>query len=254
MAEVKTNGQYVRTEWNVGDIIGAEDLNHLEKRAAYNIIAQDEEPTDTQTVTIDDNTTFTQEEVKTHNQIWINTTVDTLENHQVPEIDDENVSETDTWSSQHMVETFARNDVKNDDASSPITAFTETQKDNIAYNSGTVRDKYLAPLFSASSSYNVGDYVMYNNKLYRCITAIETGGSWSTYSSRFTEVSMGDEVSGLKSDLRNSIATFSYNKQLFNFVYGTWTSAGVKNNNMQRVRIDELVPINNIKILSYGRK
>lgn len=49
----------------------------------------------------------------------------------------------------------------------------------------------IADDFSASSTYSIGDYAVYNKKLYRCITAITTAGAWD--SAKWTEISvMGD--------------------------------------------------------------
>lgn len=36
----------------------------------------------------------------------------------------------------------------------------------------------IASTFSASSTYKVGDYILYNHNLYRCKTAITTAGAW----------------------------------------------------------------------------
>ena len=35
-----------------------------------------------------------------------------------------------------------------------------------------------APAFSTTSTYAVGDYVTYNNKVYKCTTAVSTAGAW----------------------------------------------------------------------------
>lgn len=49
----------------------------------------------------------------------------------------------------------------------------------------------IADDFSTSKTYAIGDYAIYAKKLYRCITAITTAGSWD--SSKWTEISvMGD--------------------------------------------------------------
>lgn len=53
--------------------------------------------------------------------------------------------------------------------------------------------------FSVSSTYAVGDYCIYNNKLYRCTTAISTAGAWD--SSKWAETQIGDEFSSLNSNL-----------------------------------------------------
>jgi len=61
-------------------------------------------------------------------------------------------------------------------------------------------DNYNTPNFSTSSSttYAVGDYVMYNGKLYKCTTAT-TGGTW--VSGNWTEAVLSDEVSDLSRHL-----------------------------------------------------
>ena len=53
--------------------------------------------------------------------------------------------------------------------------------------------------FSTSSTYAVGDYCIYNNKLYKCTTAISTAGAWD--SSKWTETQIADEFSSLNSNL-----------------------------------------------------
>lgn len=68
-------------------------------------------------------------------------------------------------------------------------------------------DNYNTPNFSTSSSttYAVGDYVMYNGKLYKCTTAT-TGGTW--VSGSWTEAVLSDAVSDLSrhlGDLENAI-------------------------------------------------
>ena len=43
----------------------------------------------------------------------------------------------------------------------------------------TLSTNNIAPLYSASSTYQVGSYVMYNNQLYICNTAITTAEEWT---------------------------------------------------------------------------
>lgn len=57
----------------------------------------------------------------------------------------------------------------------------------------------IAPAYSASSTYAVGDYVTYSNKLYECTTAITTAEAWN--SSHWAETSVSSEVTDLKDDL-----------------------------------------------------
>lgn len=75
----------------------------------------------------------------------------------------------------------------------------------------------IAPAYSASSTYAVGDYVTYNNKLYECTTAITTAEAWN--SSHWTETSVSSEVSDLKGDLNKhtfEILPSDYNNRVAN--------------------------------------
>ena len=53
----------------------------------------------------------------------------------------------------------------------------------------------IAANYSASSTYAVGDHVLYNNALYQCKTAIETAEEWTA--EHWTAVKVADEVSDL---------------------------------------------------------
>lgn len=55
----------------------------------------------------------------------------------------------------------------------------------------------IAPTYSASSTYAVGDYVIYNAQLYKCNTAITTAEAWTA--SHWTQISLSGEVINLKS-------------------------------------------------------
>ena len=57
----------------------------------------------------------------------------------------------------------------------------------------------VAPAYSASSTYAVGDYVIHNSNLYRCTTAITTAEAFTA--AHWTQVLLGNDVSDLKSDL-----------------------------------------------------
>lgn len=58
-------------------------------------------------------------------------------------------------------------------------------------------ENYNTPDFSTSSTYQVGDYVMYKGKLYKCTTAITTSGAWD--SSKWSLAILSDDVTDLKS-------------------------------------------------------
>lgn len=50
----------------------------------------------------------------------------------------------------------------------------------------------VAPLYSSSSTYAVGDYVLYQDTLYRCVTPITTAESWTA--AHWTAVVLGDDI------------------------------------------------------------
>ena len=58
----------------------------------------------------------------------------------------------------------------------------------------------IADVYSESSTYAVGAYVLYENKLYRCTTAVSTAGAW-TGVSNWTLVTVDDELTQLKDSL-----------------------------------------------------
>lgn len=61
----------------------------------------------------------------------------------------------------------------------------------------------LAPAYSTSGTYAVGDYVTYNGDIYRCTTAISTAEAWTA--AHWTRVAIGDELSSTKADINNKI-------------------------------------------------
>ena len=62
-------------------------------------------------------------------------------------------------------------------------------------------ENYNTPDFSTSSTYQVGDYVMYQGKLYKCKTAITTGGAWD--STKWSLAILSDDVADLNSTLNS---------------------------------------------------
>lgn len=54
----------------------------------------------------------------------------------------------------------------------------------------------MAPEFSATSTYAVGDFCIYKDVLYRCTTAITTAGAWN--SNKWISVKTMSEVKRLK--------------------------------------------------------
>lgn len=66
---------------------------------------------------------------------------------------------------------------------------------------GSLASGVLAPTYSTSKTYAVGDYVYYSGNLYRCTTAITTAEAWT--SGHWTQVAIAPEVSDVKSDFHN---------------------------------------------------
>lgn len=60
-------------------------------------------------------------------------------------------------------------------------------------------DNMIAPEYSPNKTYNVGDYVVQSDRLYRCISAIEEIEEWTP--AHWSQVSIGEEVDDLKSAL-----------------------------------------------------
>lgn len=65
-------------------------------------------------------------------------------------------------------------------------------------------ENYNTPEFSTTKTYAVGDYVIYQGKLYKCTTAVTTAGSWN--SSNWALAVLSDDVSSLNNAL-NEIAS-----------------------------------------------
>lgn len=65
-------------------------------------------------------------------------------------------------------------------------------------------ENIVAPQYSSSSPYNIGDYVIYNDLLYRCITTIGTSGeSWT--SGHWTQVNVGNQLKTTKNTIADLV-------------------------------------------------
>ena len=64
----------------------------------------------------------------------------------------------------------------------------------------TKTQQMIAGVYSTSGTYAVGDYVTYDGKLYRCVTAIDTAEAWTV--AHWTEVTVGGDVADLKSAIQ----------------------------------------------------
>lgn len=63
--------------------------------------------------------------------------------------------------------------------------------------------------YKTTKAYKAGDYVIYDDKLYKCTSAC-TAGSWATNSSHFTQDTLTNAVSQLNNDLSKYIQLYSY--------------------------------------------
>lgn len=61
--------------------------------------------------------------------------------------------------------------------------------------------------FSTANTYVVGDYVLYNNQLYRCTTAITSAGAWD--STAWILVTIGNELATLNAETKNDVLYFT---------------------------------------------
>lgn len=72
-------------------------------------------------------------------------------------------------------------------AATPLAV--KTVADSVAYKADSTS---LAPAFSSSSTYAVGDYVTYEGMLYKCTTAVSTAGAWNA--ANWTAVAVTNEM------------------------------------------------------------
>ena len=69
----------------------------------------------------------------------------------------------------------------------------------------------IAEAYDADSTYAVGDYVMHDNELFRCTTAIETAEAWNA--AHWTKVSLADDMAEANNDIVNLGAAVSVNTE-----------------------------------------
>ena len=98
----------------------------------------------------------------------------------------------------------------------------------------------IAPEYSSTSIYNVGDYVVQSDKLYKCINAIESAEEWTP--AHWNQVSIGKEVSDLKNSLR--IKT-SDNQNLWEIGHiDSNSGSNASGDTYSRIRTKGLIPSN----------
>lgn len=118
------------------------------------------------------------------------------------------ITTAESWNSGHWTEVKVGSEVK--DAKNGVTAvdsnfvkatatqsFTDVQKNTARTNINAANSDVIADTYDATKTYAVGDYVIYNGKLYRCNTAISTAEAWTA--AHWTETQMTDDVADLKS-------------------------------------------------------
>lgn len=69
-------------------------------------------------------------------------------------------------------------------------------------------DDMIAPEYSPTETYNVGDYVVQSDHLYRCISTIETAEEWTP--EHWTAAKVADEVSDLNRALMKEIVSTNF--------------------------------------------
>lgn len=95
----------------------------------------------------------------------------------------------------------------------PVSNTDQTYHNNAKYYAQVAEDAaetasaaygtdLLAPTYSASKTYAIGDHVIYNGGYYACNTAITTAEAWTA--AHWTKLAVGEEVTDLKSALRDS--------------------------------------------------
>ena len=106
----------------------------------------------------------------------------------------------------------------------------------------------LAPAYSTSATYAVGAYVTHNGGLYRCITAITAGESWT--SGHWTAAKLGPDLANLKSALEEfedadqstkivSVPTFTIEQG--NFTTGGQKGTSTSSTYSKRIRTAEFI-------------
>lgn len=98
----------------------------------------------------------------------------------------------------------------------PVSSTDQTYHNNAKYYAQAAEDaaetasaaygtNLLAPTYSATNTYAVGDHVIYDGGYYACNTAITTAEAWTA--AHWTRLTVGGEASDLKSALNDSFAS-----------------------------------------------
>lgn len=116
----------------------------------------------------------------------------------------------------------------------------------------TVEDasEIVAPEFDSTQAYEVGDYVMYNAKLYKANTATAANDGW--IAARWTQVTVIGTINDQIGELKAHVEDGLYISNNFSWENGNISATGVNNNtNRQyRVRTVGFIQDNSIEMLA----
>lgn len=101
-------------------------------------------------------------------------------------------------------------------------------------------------VYSSSKAYSVGDHVIYNNKVYKCITAC-SAGSWTTNQSCFSQTTLTSAVTDLNSSLNQ------FKTQLIDIHIGNVAVGGANSGtyNLSSLEINKILAITPITSNSH---
>lgn len=113
----------------------------------------------------------------------------------------------------------------------------------------------LAPAYSTSATYAVGQYVTYNGGLYRCTTAITSAESWTA--AHWTAAKVGNDLSDLKSALDAAGRAIADTAELV-IIDSDWeagsisSSTGLPVSNQKQIRTKCFYPISESGVLQFN--
>ena len=102
----------------------------------------------------------------------------------------------------------------------------------------------IAPDYSTSAAYEVGEIVLYDGVAYKCTTAVTTAGEWtgSTNWTAATDADLANRLNGLKSDgtATDAFATDLLGKQVAKeaIIYKANTATGLKDRAFNALSLD----------------
>ena len=90
------------------------------------------------------------------------------------------------------------------------SSLTQQGKAADAKVTGDALKANIAPAYDASSTYAVGEYVMYNNALYRCTTAITTAEAWTA--AHWTAAKIGEDLTDCSRQISDTKSALMFNE------------------------------------------